>query len=113
MSASRDNSQKFKFVFSNVYQIHGKKEKSGQSLSASSRVIKAGDLKSNSNPSVQVNPYVPNEVVGKKVPRPAVLPNSQIQNLALESLKQNLKDLNDLHQRLRFMLQELEELIKE
>jgi hypothetical protein len=34
-------------------------------------------------------------------------------NPAIESLKQNLKDLNDLHARLKFMLQELEELSSE
>lgn len=46
---------------------------------------------------------------GKRVPRPPVLPASH----AVISLRENLKALNDLHSRLRFMLQELEELVKE
>lgn len=88
-------------------------------------VIKTGDLKHQS----QVEPHNPTEflalragvaeamklqsqrasVAGKRVPRPPVLPAST----AVVTLRENLKALNDLHSRLRFMLQELEDLVKE
>jgi hypothetical protein len=46
---------------------------------------------------------------------PAVLRSVSVPpvaNPAIESLRQNLRELNDLHSRLKFMLQELEELSK-
>jgi hypothetical protein len=47
------------------------------------------------------------------VQNPLVKATQQAQDTAIQSLKDNLKNLNDLHSRLRFMLQELEELVKE
>lgn len=70
-------------------------------------------------PAPKVEEYQPTEFLSKRiavtpglrVERPAALPPKR--NEAVESLRQNLKQLNDLHSRLRFMLQELEELTKE
>ena len=87
-------------------------------------VIKSAELRNQVNPgghpsqastpkpAARIQPYTPAELVGRRVARPASLPN-QAQPEAVQSLKQNLQSLNDLQARLRFMLKELEELIKE
>ena len=69
-------------------------------------------------PAPRVTSYTPAQLIGKRVARPTVLPLPATASAAkamapVESLKQNLKDLNDLQARLRFMLKELEDLIKE
>jgi hypothetical protein len=70
------------------------------------RVIPAGP---------RVTPYTPAELIGKRVARPERLAAAEQKAPpeAVASLKDNLKSLNDLQARLRFMLKELEELIKE
>jgi hypothetical protein len=115
MSANQDKNEKFRFVYSNLYQIHGKKIETVPPKKGlvSTQVLKTEDLKSGPLASVRVSSYSPTEIAGKKVPRPSVIPSSQEQNRALESLKQNLKTLNDLQARLRFMLEELEDLVKD
>lgn len=133
MSATRDKTQRFSFVYSNLYQIYKKgKENADHSESTPdptipiappvaivkksiSPVIKTGELKQQ-NP--EIRPYNPPEFIGKRIVRPEVIAASKSSPVipptaALESLKQNLKSLNDLHARLRFMLQELEQLVKE
>lgn len=147
MSATRDQSQKVSFVYSNLYKIYqkGKAEAIAAEVPNSGAVIKAADVTSLSdgqlpaespkpfavNPrshvlktkdlrdpsnsmasSVKVAEYNPTAFIGKRVARPAVLPPAQQPTAAITSLKENLKSLNDLHSRLRFMLQELEELVK-
>jgi hypothetical protein len=143
MSATRDQSQKVSFVYSNLYQIYqkGKAEAIKADVPNSGAVIKAADVPSMSNgqlpaespipfavnprshilktddlrnqvSSVKVAEYNPTAFIGKRVARPAVLPPAQQPTAAITSLKENLKSLNDLHSRLRFMLQELEELVK-
>ena len=91
-----------------------------------STVLKAGDANVATAasvakaPSPRVEPYNPPELLGKRivqrsetalveVEKSTALPAS---DAAIQSLRQNLKTLNDLHARLRFMLQELEELVK-
>lgn len=99
------------------------------SVGESGLVIKAADSgRAPSTPAARprVTPYTPAELIGKRVARPASLPatpasatpaQSQAQTQAtpqtVASLKDNLQSLNDLQARLRFMLQELEGLIKE
>jgi hypothetical protein len=147
MSATRDQSQKVSFVYSNLYQIYqkGKAEAIAAEVPNSGAVIKAAEVSSLSggqlpaespkpfavNPrshilktkdlrdpsnsmvsSVKVAEYNPTAFIGKRVARPAILPPAQQSTAAISSLKENLKSLNDLHSRLRFMLQELEELVK-
>jgi hypothetical protein len=95
---------------------------------SSGRVIKADDLRAASanggapakpefEPAVAVRHYEPAALIGKRLPKPEAITSAAgahpIQNQALNSLKQNLNALQDLHARLRFMLQELEELVKE
>lgn len=53
----------------------------------------------------------PEESKGVYAPSPQVIKAPE--NAAVQSLRDNLQKLNDLHSRLRFMLQELEDLVKE
>lgn len=133
MSATQDKTQKITFVYSNLYQIYKKGKEAAQAApvsapaqapiqsmqaepahfaipaSARKNVLKTGDL--HQQAAVRIEEYSPTQFIGKRVARPAYLPPARSE--AVESLKQNLKTLNDLHSRLRFMLQELEDLVKE
>ena len=122
MSATRDRSQKIKLVVSNGNvlnreQLSNQKEEL-EKFSASeivfnkhqSHIIKAEDLKKH-----QVHAYHQPQVSKTIVSKPAFLSQSSThastpQN-ALDGLKQNLKTLNELHSRLKFMLKELEEIV--
>jgi hypothetical protein len=133
MSATRDQNQKVAFVYSNLYTIYQKGKTAASSavipaaevsqsseaapLAVStpsvskSQILKMDDLHSS---EVKVATYNPAAFIGKRVARPQsiALPPAKQPTEALSSLKENLKSLNDLHSRLRFMLQELEELVK-
>lgn len=102
MSATRDKSQKFTFVYSNLYSIYKKGLKTENSVSVSAPPPA---------PAPVIRSYTPAELIGKRVPRPAVIRTDA--ESPIQSLKQNLQQLNELQARLRFMLKELEELIKE
>lgn len=124
MSTNNSDSEKKSESVTNIVQFRSREKKSapvakpqaqlqGKNIEIpayrSSRVLKADDK----NSSIVVQKYQAAEMIGKRVARPASLPASHPQNMAVQSLKQNLKTLNDLHDRLKFMLQELEEFIKE
>lgn len=124
MSASRDQSQKIAFVYSNLYKVYQQGKAAAKDAVVpqpetapvvapkSSNVIKTEDLH---KPELKVSAFQPTEFIGKRVERPAVIAKAvaPAPKEALNSLKDNLKALNDLHSRLRFMLQELEDLVKE
>jgi len=108
MSASSDKSQKPAFIFT------------------SPRLIRIGEAKP-SQAFVQVKPYDPAKNLKEKlkfqrseisslrtIPAKETRLKSakQDQNEALGALKTNLKVLNELHSRLKFMLKELETLTK-
>lgn len=133
MSASRDESQKIAFVYSNLYQLYQKGkaaakeasvpeegpvviQKAQKPLSQSSSVLKTEDLNQVEKAAVKVSSYNPTEFIGKRVARPEAISTAKstpaAPKEAIVSLKANLKALNDLHARLRFMLQELEDLVK-
>jgi hypothetical protein len=88
MSAIRDKNQKFTFVYSNLYQLYKKEAEEKQIPTGfervSGQVIKTQDLH---RPELAGDP--------------------------LMSLKENLQALSKLHERLKFMLTELEDLVKE
>lgn len=111
MSASQDKSQKFTFVYSNLYQIYRKEKEVAVHRPSHQHVLKTADLRES---AVRVEPYSPTEFIRPKSVSVAQKPeiNLPSQREALEGLKKNLNTLNDLHSRLRFMLQELEELVK-
>jgi hypothetical protein len=133
MPATQDKSQKVTFVFSNLYQLY-KREKAGQATEGpataadpsfkpihvppppthlrtpgrpvSGAVLKTGDLH---DPALAIHAHRPPEFIGMRVARPPSLPSST----AVVSLRENLRALSDLHNRLRFMLHELEDLVKD
>ncbi len=134
MPATRDPSQKPTFLFTNLHTLYrqGKEAAlaSGPAPDASGRVIKAGDL---ADPKFSVTEHRPSEFIGKRIQKPAALasvaprlvPAKDEQknqavisakslmpqpNSLLRSLEQQLKHLDELHQRLQFMLKELETL---
>jgi hypothetical protein len=142
MSASRDKTQKTAFVYSNLYQLYRKGKEaamqadvppppSAESLSethssvfqlpnsmgtlaSEKNVLKTHDLKAEAAPAV--NAYQPPSLLAKRiVEKPQALQKNQMpaQSAAIQSLKENLKTLNDLHARLKFMLEELQDLVKE
>jgi len=123
MSASRDQSQKFTFVYQNLYQIYrqGKAAAKAADVKApedkgieTAKIIKAEDL--NAQPfGVRVTPHEPPRLLGKRIVanqlNDAALHPSR--TAAVDGLRDNLKTLQGLHERLRFMLKELEELTKQ
>lgn len=126
MSATQDKTQKISFVYSNLYQLYRKgKEAASQAqvpsespLAVPARdsqiphVLKTGDLKAD---ALRIETFKPTEFIQKRVSsKPEVLaPTRPGQAEAVASLKKNLNSLNELHSRLRFMLQELEDLVKD
>ena len=137
MSATQDKTQKIAFVYSNLYTLYKKGKEAAiaapnvmpsaapfgltrASLSAlapnytSGKVLKTENL---AQAKVNVTEFRPAEFIAKRVetvrePLRVAKPEV-IQNHALNDLKKNLKNLNDLHARLQFMLKELEDLVKE
>src|SRR4051794_20411356 len=96
MSATRDKSQKFQFVYSNLYSIYKKGKEAakeaavadtaisanpaGFGLTTSNRVLKSGDAHAASVSTVspvappRISEYSPMELIGKRVNRPEILP---------------------------------------
>jgi hypothetical protein len=132
MSATRDKTQKFTFVYSNLYQLYkqGKDaainaelppvvQSRSSEVSKTPRVLNTGDA-NNAPAVIRYKPIEFLKIPAKpiKLPKPDVIAplvpeTNQVQNQAIESLKQNLQQLDDLHSRLQFMLKELEDLVKE
>ncbi len=143
MSATRDKNQKVAFVYSNLYQLYKKGKEAASAADVSrveqtseaqapvqaAQILKVENLKDPTFAQIKVSSYNPTEFITKRIERkPAVLKEAQKvsvqqsfvrpmsvenENPVIDSLKQNLKSLNDLHSRLKFMLQELEDLVKE
>ncbi len=120
MSATRDKSQKITFIYKNFHELYRKgKEAAKQAPDAvtgvrpgltTGQILKVDDLNA---PTFAA--FTPTEFIGKRIETAeaaASVRPMQARGPAIESLKQNLKELNDLHSRLKFMLQELEELSK-
>ncbi len=115
MSATRDRSQKFTFLFSNLYQI-GKPEKGvtppqngegprTKSFSQakplqSNRVISAQDAR-----ALAIQSYPSIQLTRRKPP----LWSERLSQEAVQSLRKNLAELNALQSKLDFLLKEIEE----
>ncbi len=125
MSATQDKSQKIAFVYQNMHALYRRgleAAKAAPSATAPSLtgVVRGKVIKAYENPSVQ--PHAPAHLIGKRIETPSAIAPAPVakptlsmdaQRGAIESLQGNLKTLGDLHSRLRFMLKELEELVKE
>ena len=127
MSATRDTSQKATFVYSNLYKLY----KQAKAAPQSGAVLKTHDLKSMD--PVAIQPFRPTELLKTRLEQEAKVPHSEelarvrpipaavkrvlspterTSAVAVDSLKKNLSELNELHERLKFMLKEIEELTK-
>lgn len=142
MSATRDSSQKVTFVYTNLYQLFKKEQQELNEMKETKEltkteivaepkvaaavpapvaatpmglsrgvILKSEDIREK---KIQVSAYTPVELMGKRtIPKPAVLTKPQVeQNQAVQSLRKNLGNLQDLHSRLKFMLTELDDLVK-
>lgn len=136
MPATRDPSQKPTFLFTNLHTLYRQGKAAAQGAptapvpDASGRIIKAGNL---ADPKFSVTEHRPSEFIGKRIQKPASLASTAPRlvpaqeapkdraafsaqklipppNPVLRSLEVQLKQLDDLHQRLQFMLKELETL---
>jgi len=127
MSATRDPSQKHTFVYSNLYQLYQKGKSAAQAAVvpsaatasapstagiATGKIIKADELA----PGVvglRVARHEPPALLAKRL-NPAAAPTrakvDPSRREAIEGLRDNLRSLQNLHERLRFMLKEIEEL---
>lgn len=131
MSATRDKSQKVTFVYQNLHALYRQglaAAKAAPSFTPNSAdraepltgVIRGKILKVDqiaAEPAAVVT-HEPALLMGKRLGSSATeaVPPSltlESQRQAIQSLQDNLKTLGDLHSRLRFMLKELEELVKE
>ncbi|MBC7385297.1 MAG: hypothetical protein H7301_03920 [Cryobacterium sp.] len=141
MSATRDPSQKHTFVYSNLYQLYqkGKVAAKAADVPPATPIVKASPLESTDDRSlagiatgriIKAEEMSPG-AVGFRVARhepPALLAKRLGLNAAtlnrpskmdasrratLEGLRENLSSLKNLHERLRFMLKEIEDLTRE
>jgi hypothetical protein len=128
MSASRDQSQRFTFVYSNLYSLYKKgvqtakesktalDQESSQSLEGvvSGKIIKARDLNSFEEQNHQIKKHIEKELKGEfLVKRLEVNPSRESLHPsareAMQGLKSNVQSLESLHEKLKFMLKEIEE----
>ena len=124
MPATRDRNQKFTFVYGNLYQINDATENFADPSKAScrslpkSQVIKASTLEElQSAPAesafIKIKPYQP-QILKKTLKKDSIqVTCPPAQEYPLQSLKDNLSTLTQLHARLKFMLKELEGLVDE
>jgi hypothetical protein len=136
MSATRDPSQKHTFVYSNLYQLYRKgkdaasnatvpapaakaepaREEDARSTRgiASGRIIKIEDMNSEAGAvGIRVARHEPPQLLGKRIEANRTVPTPKadlVRRQALNGLRDNLRQLQSLHERLRFMLKEIEEL---
>ncbi|MBS1961418.1 MAG: hypothetical protein JST04_04325 [Bdellovibrionales bacterium] len=132
MSATRDPSQKHTFVYSNLYQLYQKGKVAAQNAVvdvkearetaerdqtrtglATGKIIKAEEMATAAPVGLRVARHEPPRLLGKRIEanRPAKVDPARRQ--AIDGLRDNLRQLQGLHERLRFMLKEIEELTNE
>jgi hypothetical protein len=126
MSAYLDKSQGIAFVYSNIFELYKKAKEAkldapfvAEQLRAEvqGRVIKAADVAA----VVRAEPFRPEELKPQGTERTFPVPMGvreaeerakQMNMRPVANLKKNLADLTDAHEKLRFLLQELEALTK-
>ncbi len=111
MPATKDPSQKPTFVYTNLHHLFKKGREAAKAapvpppVPVSGRVLKAEDLK-----KIPAS-HEPIGFLSKRVLAAAAQPVRPAPQSAINDLKGNLNRLQDLQGRLRFMLQELEDLV--
>lgn len=120
MSANFDSSQGVTFLFKNVYQAV-KQAQNNQNAQSNIAEMAAPVGKVIKADSEAIQPYFPKEIEPKYGARKFAVPmgvmeaenkaaNQRIQ--AMSQMKKNMADLTSAHERLRFLLQELNDLSK-
>jgi hypothetical protein len=116
MSAYLDKSQGVTFVYSNIYDLYKKARDArldSPYVAESPRVLKKG--------SVKADLFTPQELKTPENERPFAVPmgvreaeeKAKRQNMRpVANLQKNLSELTEAHEKLRFLLQELESLTK-
>jgi hypothetical protein len=118
MSAYLDKSQGVTFVFSNIFEIYKKAKEAkidapyvAERTSASARVIKKEDAK--------VEEFQPAELKTTERTFPVPMGVKEAEEKAMRAnmrpianLQKNLSELTDAHERLKFLLQEIDALTK-
>jgi len=126
MSANRDKSHKVTFVFQNLHHVYRQGLDAAKSAqvpppvpsqvareNALAGVVRGKVIKAYEQQDARVATHQPVELLGKRVDATQSAVSMASQRQAIQSLQDNLKTLGDLHSRLRFMLKELEDLVKE
>jgi hypothetical protein len=109
MSATRDKSSGIAFSNTNVYLLYKKAKHAQVHLNNhnNSKVLRVEDLVERGIKVTKFNPQS-FKIEKKQELKQDVQPHSQ----TIEELKSNIEKLQDLHKRLRFMLSDLELILK-
>jgi hypothetical protein len=133
MSATRDPSQKHTFVYSNLYHLYQKGKVAAQAAVvpaakseasvpeltrtglATGKIIKADEMAVNAVGPIglRVARHEPPRLLGKRIEANRPAKADPVRRQAIDGLRDNLRQLQGLHERLRFMLKEIEELTNE
>jgi hypothetical protein len=129
MSATRDPSQKHTFVYSNLYQLYRKGKEAAVKADVpaakspesdlgleKSRIIKVEEMANQAAVGIRIARHEPPRLLTKHIQanRPVPTPKAELaRRKSIDGLRDNLRQLQSLHERLRFMLKEIEELSKE
>lgn len=100
--ANRDSSQKIGFAYTNIYSLYKKAKQASPEMPTNARVFRVDELA-----NVKITKFEP-RVLSKDTPVAREVKGTN----PFDDLKSNLNRLTELHSKLRFMLNELEDLVK-
>jgi len=115
MSAYLDKSQGVTFVYSNIHELYKKAKESkidAPFVAERSRVIKQGQAKVDAFQARELAPEGERTFAVPMGVREAEEKAKRQNMRPVASLQKNLNELTDAHEKLRFLLQELESLTK-
>lgn len=114
MPANRDKDQKYGFFYQNLYQLY-KNTKNAEAEASRDVVRDEANLESVHDVGPVVLKVGERTAAAMASAAPAMAPEAATEFRAdptFESLRENLKRLSELHKKLKFMLEELEDLSK-
>jgi len=113
MSASRDKSQKCAFIYSNLYKIYKDEKELKQAIPAAP-VIKGAvvGVIQGMRPGLKIHTYKPMELTPETLKDNKEEGTPRSASVTLEGLKTSLNELESLHHKLHFMLDDLEQYLK-
>lgn len=114
MPANRDKNQKYGFFYQNLYKLY-KNTKNAEAEAVRDIVRDEANLESLHDVGPVVLKVGERAAAAMAAAAPAIAPDAQPEFRAdptFESLRDNLKRLSELHKKLKFMLEELEDLSK-